>query len=70
MLDFHKLTNHVTHTWIFKHRPSRMVVLLGEIRQSLTTIPIKKINMIAYFENLTIELQVLYVLNTRVKFSS
>ena len=47
-----------------------MVVLLGEIRQSLTTIPIKKINMIAYFENLIIELQVLYVLNTRVKFSS
>ena len=31
-------------------------------------IPSKKINIVIYFENLTIELHILYVLNIRIKF--
>ena len=34
----------------------------------MTTTPTKKINMVVYFNNLTIELHVLYVLNTHTKF--
>ena len=33
-----------------------------------TTIPSKKINIVTYFENLTIELYVFYVLNMHIKF--
>ena len=31
-------------------------------------IPSKKINIVIYFENLTIELYILYVLNIHIKF--
>ena len=31
-------------------------------------IPSKKINIVIYFENLTIELHILYVLNIHIKF--
>jgi len=34
----------------------------------MTTISTKKINMIIYFENLTIEFHVIYVFNMHVKF--
>ena len=34
----------------------------------MTTILVNKINIAMYFENLTIELYVLYTLNTHVKF--
>ena len=51
------LKNKHTHTYI-------------HIRQSLTTrlTLLNKINIITYFENLTIELHVLYALNIFVKF--
>ena len=32
-------------------------------------LPLKKINITTYFENLTFKLNILYVLNTYVKFS-
>ena len=34
----------------------------------MITIPTKKINMVTYFNNLTVELHVFYVLNTHFKF--
>ena len=38
------------------------------IRTSLATTPTKKIKMIIYFENLTVRLHFLYILNTHIKF--
>ena len=34
----------------------------------MITTPTKKINMVTYFNNLTVELHVFYVLNTHIKF--
>ena len=34
----------------------------------MVTTPTNKINMITYYENLTVELHILYVLNTYIKF--
>ena len=39
-----------------------------QIWQPKTTILLKKINITTYYENLTVELYVLYVLNTHIKF--
>ena len=34
----------------------------------MVTTPTNKINIIIYFENLTVELYIIYVLNTYIKF--
>ena len=56
---YHEVNLKNKHTHIYIH-----------IRQSLVTrlALLNKINMTIYFENLTVELHVLYALNTHVKF--
>ena len=50
-----------------KNDGSRIIVRQSLVTKLVVTL-LNKINITAYFENLTIELHILYTLNTHVKF--